>query len=178
MAFAAVTQVGEAFVGSGAEAAHVNTVLGRRGGPVETAWATALATPRAGHVPFVVVLCPNLPVQPPTLFVNKATLSGDEQHERLTWGAAQAGVAAGVTAAVCSGIVPANDVGALLLIAAVWVSPAAGDEGLVFANNRQATETALAAGASGTPSVSDVLAAGEPENPYFGPPARPVGDSG
>mgnify|MGYP001421897508 CR=1 FL=1 len=77
MAFAAVTQVGEAFAGSGAEAAHVNTVLGRRGGPVETAWATALATPRAGHVPFVVVLRPNLPVQPPTLFVNKATLGGD-----------------------------------------------------------------------------------------------------
>lgn len=165
-------------MGTGDEAAHVNTVLGRRGGPVETAWATAIATPRTGHVPFVVVLRPNVPVQPPTLFVNKATLVGDERHERLTWGAAQAGVAAGVTAAVRSGIVPASDVGALLLIAAVWVSPAAGDEGLVFSNNRHATETALAAGASGAPLVGDVLAAGEPENPYYRPPPRPAGGSG
>ena len=30
-----VTQLGEAFVGSGPEAAHVNTVLGEKGGPVE-----------------------------------------------------------------------------------------------------------------------------------------------
>ena len=170
MTFAAVTQVGEAFSGSGAEAAHVNTVLGRRGGPIETAWATALATPRAGHVAFVVVLRPNVPVQPPTLFVNKATLGGDERHERLTWGAAQAGVAAGVTAAVRAGVVPAAEVGGLLLIVAVWVAPGALDEDLVFANNREATETALAAGASGAPLVSEVLAAGEPENPYFRTP--------
>jgi 5,6,7,8-tetrahydromethanopterin hydro-lyase len=74
--------------------------------------------------------------------------------------------------------VPASDVGALLLIAAVWVSPAAGDEGLVFSNNRHATETALAAGASGAPLVGDVLAAGEPENPYYRPPSRPPSTSG
>jgi len=170
MAFAAVTQVGEAFVGAGAEAAHINTVLGRRGGSLETAWATALATPRSGHVPFVVVLRPNVPVQPPTLFVNKATLGGDEHHEHLTWGAAQAGVAAGVTAAVRAGILPAAEVGALLLIVAVWVAPSASDEGLVFTNNREATTTALATGASGAPLVGDVLAAGEPENPYFRQP--------
>lgn len=165
-----MTQVGEAFVGTGAEVAHVNTVLGRRGGPVETAWATALATPRSGHVPFVVVLRPNVPVQPPTLFVNKATLGGDERHERLTWGAAQVGVAAAVTAAVRAGVVPAAEVGRLLLIVAVWVAPSASDEDLVFANNREATETALSAGASGAPLVGDVLTVGEPENPYFRTP--------
>ena len=38
-------EIGEAFVGEGAEAAHLNTVLGPRAGPVGTAWATALATP-------------------------------------------------------------------------------------------------------------------------------------
>src|SRR5919202_1902466 len=48
------TLIGEAFEGDGANAAHVNSVLGRKGGPVETAWATALATPRQGHIPFVV----------------------------------------------------------------------------------------------------------------------------
>jgi len=48
-------QLGEAFVGEGPNAAHVNTVLGGRDGSVGTAWATALATPSQGHAPFVVV---------------------------------------------------------------------------------------------------------------------------
>ena len=36
--------IGESFVGDGVNAAHINVVLGRRDGPVGTAWATALAT--------------------------------------------------------------------------------------------------------------------------------------
>ena len=55
------TQIGEAFVGSGPDAAHLNTVLGARGGPVESAWATALAMPRPGHVAFVCVCGPVWP---------------------------------------------------------------------------------------------------------------------
>ncbi len=70
-------QLGEAFIGEGANAAHVNTVLGPRDGPVGTAWATALATPSAGHAPFVVVLQPGVPVKPFTLFVNKARIESD-----------------------------------------------------------------------------------------------------
>ena len=34
--------IGESFVGDGVNAAHINVVLGRRDGPVGTAWATAL----------------------------------------------------------------------------------------------------------------------------------------
>ena len=37
--------IGEGFAGEGANAAHVNTVLGETSGPVGVAWATALATP-------------------------------------------------------------------------------------------------------------------------------------
>jgi 5,6,7,8-tetrahydromethanopterin hydro-lyase len=162
-----VTQIGEGFAGSGPDAAHVNTVLGAKGGPVETAWATALATPRAGHVPFVAVLRPNLPVKPATLLVNKAELRGD-RHAALTWGAAQAGVAAGVAAAVRDGVVPPGDVDDLLLIAAVWVAWDAADEEAVFANNRVATRAALEAGARLQPDVAAVLAAADaPQNPYF-----------
>src|SRR5579859_3247716 len=69
-------QVGESFIGEGAEAAHINTVLGDREGPVGTAWATSLAMPRPGHIPFVTVLKPNLPVKPPTLFVRFGTDPG------------------------------------------------------------------------------------------------------
>jgi 5,6,7,8-tetrahydromethanopterin hydro-lyase len=40
--------IGESFVGEGAAAAHINTVLGDRHGPVGTAWATSLANGAAG----------------------------------------------------------------------------------------------------------------------------------
>lgn len=163
------TQIGEAFVGSGPGAAHLNTVLGTRGGPVEWAWATSLAMPRPGHIPFVCVLRPGLAVKPFTLFVNKAPLTGPG-HERLTWGAAQAGVASGVLAAVADGVIAAAEVDALLLIAAVWVDPEASDETVVYENNREATREALEAGLHRAPDIGDLLAGRhEPWNPFFRP---------
>ena len=159
--------IGEGFAGSGPNAAHVNTVLGRKGGPVETAWATALATPRQGHIPFVVVLRPNMPVKPATLFVNKADVR-DDRHAALTWGAAQAGVAQGVLAAVAEGVIPADEVDDLVLVAAVWVDWAADDEEQVYANNVAATRGALTAAAEGSPALDDLLAVrDEPQNPFF-----------
>ncbi len=169
MTFADTTLIGEAFAGSGANAAHLNVVLGRKGGPVETAWTTALATPRQGHIPFVVVLRPNVPVKPLTLFVNKADLRG-ERHSTITWGAAQAGVARGVGEAVSAGTVPAAEVDDLLLIAAAWVDWDADDEGAVYENNAVATRDALAAAVERRPRVEDVLAAAErPSNSFFTP---------
>lgn len=162
-------QIGESFVGEGAHAAHVNTVLGHRDGPAGAAWATALATPSPGHVPFVAVLRPSLPVKPLTLFVTKAAAT-DDRHATLTWGAAQAGIAAGVADAVADEVVPAAAADTHVLIAAVWVNPAAEDAEAVYRNNREAVRAALAAGAGGAPALADVLAARDrPANPFFTP---------
>lgn len=138
-------QYGEAYAGHGLDAAHVNTVLGAKHGPVETAWATAIATPRDGHAAFVVVASPNVPVLPMTLFVNKATIASRE-HASMTWGAAQLGVAAGVLDAVESHVIAPYSLTSLLLIAAVWVDPAARSADAVFENNREATTEALRRG--------------------------------
>ena len=159
--------IGESFIGDGAEAAHINTILGRRDGPVGTAWATALATPSQGHTPFVAVVKPGLPAKPMTLFVNKAPIASPE-HGTLTWGAAQAGVAAGVADAVAGGLIEVADCDHLLLIAAVWVNPDASDAELIYANNRAAMLAAIRASLDGLPRVSDVLAARHlPSNPYY-----------
>jgi 5,6,7,8-tetrahydromethanopterin hydro-lyase len=160
--------IGEGFAGDGVDAAHINIMLGAKSGPVGVAWATALATPRPGHAAFVVVAAPNVPVKPMTLFVNKATVDpANEVHARLTWGAAQAGVAAGVVAAHRKAVLRADDADDLVLVAAVWVNPDATDEEAVYANNAGATLAALTAGRDGLPSVQSVLDAGEPRNPYF-----------
>lgn len=165
-------QIGESFVGEGVNAAHVNTVLGHRDGPAGTAWATALATPSAGHVPFVAVLRPSLPVKPMTLLVTKAAPAGDE-HGLLIWGPAQAGVAAGVADAVAGGSIPEPDTSTHVLIAAVWVNPGADDADAVYRNNREATRTALANGAKDLPTIDAVLAAKDsPSNPFYTPEER------
>ncbi len=165
--FASPTLFGESFVGTGADAAHTNIVLGRRGSPVEGAWAGSLAAPRQGHVPFVAVLQPGVPVLPLTLFVNKAPIEGD-RHGTLTWGAAQAGLAAGIARALGEGLIPPEDADDLLCIAAVWVNPKADDEEQVFDNQREAAYGALRAAVDGRPRVDEVLAAaGSPSNPYF-----------
>ena len=166
------TQFGEGFAGQGADAAHVNTVLGAAGGAVESAWATALATPSSGHAPFVCVMRPGLPVRPLTLFVNKAEIRGD-RHGQLTWGAAQAGVASGVAQCVSEGVIARDLASTGLLIAAVWVDWGADDADAVFENNRVATRMALTAGATGSPSVDDVLSeAAEPWNPFYRAPGN------
>jgi len=164
-----VMEIGESFVGTGPNAAHVNTVLGGREGPVGAAWATALATPSAGHAPFVAVVQPGLPVKPFTLFVSRARIEG-AAHSRLTWGPAQAGVAAGVADAVAAAVVAEDEAEELLLIAAVWVDPGADDADAVFANNREATRSAIVIGRAGLPSARDGVAKRtEAWNPYFRP---------
>lgn len=164
-------QIGESFIGEGVNAAHINTVLGDRSGPVGTAWTTALATPSAGHVPFMAVLSPGVPVQPPTLFVTKAA-PADDEHGLLIWGPAQAGVAGGVADAVADGVVAPALVADGALVVAVWVNPGADDADEVYRNNREATRTALTNGARGLPTTEEVLAArADLRNPFYTPPS-------
>jgi 5,6,7,8-tetrahydromethanopterin hydro-lyase len=168
-------QIGESFVGDGVNAAHVNTVFGHREGPAGVAWASALATPSQGHVPFVTVLRPSLPVKPLTLFVTKSAPAGDE-HGLLIWGPAQAGIAAGVADALADAVISREQADSHVIIAAVWVNPKADDAEAVFANNRLSVRTALENGALSLPDTDDVIAArNSPTNPFFTP--RPRSDS-
>lgn len=162
-------QIGEAFVGAGGDAAHINTVLGQRSGPVGAAWTAALAGSTEGHTHFLVAAQPGVMTMPPTLFVNKATVS-DPEHGRMTWGPAQAGVAKGIAGALEEGVIDRAEAATLVIIAAVWVDPAATDASVVFANNAEATQTALRNGRDGGPTVEDSIRAGlSPWNPFYRP---------
>jgi 5,6,7,8-tetrahydromethanopterin hydro-lyase len=163
--------IGECFTGEGVNAAHINTVAGPRSGPAGIAWASALASPSAGHVPFVAVLEPSMPVKPLTLFVTKSAPEGDA-HGNLIWGPAQAGVAAGVADAVADGIISREQAESDVVIAAVWVNPGANDPDTVYRNNREATRKALERGIAGSPDVDTVLPLrARPRNPFYTAPA-------
>ena len=161
--------IGEGFEGGGQNAAHINLILGTKA-QLGAAFAAAAASPGPGHIPFQAVLQPNLPVKPATLFVAKAVLK-TEQHERMTWGPAQAGVAAGITQALLDGVLPNEAEDGWLAIALVWVDPAADDAEAVYANNRAAALSACKrALMAGWPSRDELKAglAGV-SNPFFTP---------
>ena len=129
--------VGESYEGEGRDAAHVSLLLGSKA-LLGSAFATAAASPGPGHIPFQVVLKPNVPVKPATLFIAKAVLR-DAKHEQLTWGPAQLGVAAGLTRALLEAVLPAAAADEWLAIALVWVDSNADDADAVYANNKAAT---------------------------------------
>ena len=162
--------IGEAFEGVGPNAAHINLILGPKAelGPT---YALAAASPGPGHIPFQAVLKPNVPAVPATLFVGKAVIR-DENHEQMTWGPAQAGVAAGITEALLGGALPPIAAEAWVAIALVWVNWTADDAEAVYANNRAATAAAARRALDGGPSreaLAEALAS--VSNPYFTPKA-------
>ena len=164
--------IGEGFEGGGANAAHINLILGTRA-EIGSAFATAAASPGAGHIPFLAVVKPNVPAKPATLFVAKAVLRG-AAHETMTWGPAQAGVAAGVTQALLEGVLPAEAEDGWLAIALVWVDWNADDAEVVYANNRAATllacRRALTAAWPSRAELAEALAG--VSNPFFTPASR------
>ncbi len=163
-------RIGEAWSGAVPNGSHVNVVVARRGSPTAAALAGALSSPRPGHLPFLACLEPGTLVRPTTIVVNKVTL-GSDQLERLTWGAAQLGIAQGVLDAVADGTLDAAEVPELLLLVAVWVDPKAHDETAVRRANREAMRAALADAIS--PPSADVVRAlaarrEEARNAYYG----------
>ena len=163
--------IGEGFEGPGVNAAHINIVMGPRSGGAGTAFATSLATPSAGHIPFMVVAAPNVPVKPMTLFVNKAAIDGD-MHANATWGAAQAGIAKAITEALLDGVLPEEAENEWVIITANWINPNCDDLDAVYLNNYRACQTALRAALQGLPNrdalekVRHAIA-----NPFYTPKA-------
>ena len=60
-------QIGEALMGQGSELAHVDLMIGDKGGPVGQAFANGLTQLSAEHTPLLSVIRPKLPPKPSTL---------------------------------------------------------------------------------------------------------------
>ena len=75
--------------------------------------------------------------------VNKSTIA-DDRLGRITWGAAQLGIAQGVLDAHADGTLGASAADELVLLVALWVDPAAHDETAVRVANRAAMRAAIA----------------------------------
>ncbi|MBC8013499.1 MAG: formaldehyde-activating enzyme, partial [Methyloceanibacter sp.] len=68
------TCVGESLVGEGNEVAHVDLLIGPRGGAVEQAFCNALTNNKDGFTTLLALVAPNLMCKPPTILYNKVTI--------------------------------------------------------------------------------------------------------
>jgi 5,6,7,8-tetrahydromethanopterin hydro-lyase len=137
-------RIGEAWSGEVPNGSHINVALARRGSPAAAAAVGALASPRPGVLPYLACLSPGRLVRPATIVVNKSPVGSNETLDRITWGAAQLGIAQGVLDAVAEGVLDATRADDIVVLVAVWVDPAAHDETAVRLANREATRSAIA----------------------------------
>lgn len=151
------TLVGEALVGDGPEVAHIDLVIGPKGGAVDDAFVTSLASPRMGHTPLLAVLEPNLPAKPSTLIVNKVTIKNARQAA-LMFGPAQAAVAKAVMDSVAEGVIPRERVEDLLIVVSVFIEWDAEDKKKIYENNYLATKMAIKRAVRSEPAVDEILA--------------------
>jgi formaldehyde-activating enzyme len=132
--------IGEGWSGVDPNGAHVNVVLADRGTPTAAALLTTFTSPAPGHAPILVVVGEDKdhyePVWPPTIMINKETAT-EPLHQKITWGAAQLGIAQGVLDAVAEQLVPAS--GNVLVFVAIYIDAGAGDETAVRIASREAT---------------------------------------
>ena len=68
------TMVGESLVGDGNEVAHIDLLIGPKGGAVEAAFCNTLANNKDGFTSLLAVVAPNLPAKPNTVMFNKVTI--------------------------------------------------------------------------------------------------------
>ena len=150
------TLIGEALVGEGKEVAHIDLAIGSKGGPFETAFLTALASPASSHTPLLAVLAPNLMPKPATLMVNKVSIKNAGQAV-LIFGPAQAAVARAVADSVADGIIPKSQAEDLLLIVSVFIEWDARDKKKIYEYNYEATKLAIRRAFAGEPKIDEVL---------------------
>jgi formaldehyde-activating enzyme len=148
--------VGEALAGQGVEVAHIDLLIGKKDGPVAEAFAKAKATPTPGHEPLLAILEPNLSVKPDTLIVPTVTITGMRQAS-MVYGPAQTAVAKAVMDSVGDGTIPRQAVGELIIIANVFVHPAALDRQRVYINNYKAMRHAIRKTMEGRPNVDELV---------------------
>ena len=149
--------VGESLVGDGNEVAHIDLMIGPRGSPAETAFATALTNNKDGFTALLAVLAPNLPAKPNTVMFNKVTIKGAKQAVQM-FGPAQYAVAKAVADSVADGTIPEAEADDLFICVGVFIHWEAADDKKIQDFNYRATKESIERAVSGKPTAAEVVA--------------------
>lgn len=149
-------KIGEALVGSGNEVAHIDLLIGDKGGYVGQAFANGLTQLSKGHTPILGVIRPNLPSKPYTLVVPKVTVEDMEDASKI-FGPAQAAVAKAVADAVEEGVIPKDKIEDWVVVVSVFIHPKATDYRKIYQYNYGATKLALKRALSDYPNLDKIM---------------------
>ncbi len=144
-------KIGEGFAGPPFfELAHVDLVLGERGGPVDKAISQALGVPHPGHEVRIIY------ERPRTLLVPTVTARTAKQEEQIYVHATN-GVVQAIEASIADGFLPEEALGDLVMIANVFVHPAAANRRRIEMNNYKAMRAAIRKAIEGRPPIEALL---------------------
>ena len=149
--------VGESLVGEGNEVAHIDLIIGPRGGAAEVAFANALTNNKEGFTSLLALVAPNLAVKPSTVIFNKVTIKGAKQAIQM-FGAAQYAIAKAVVDSVADGTIPTDEADDLFICVGVFIHWEAADDRKIQDYNYRATKEAIERALAGRPTASEVVA--------------------
>jgi 4-hydroxy-tetrahydrodipicolinate synthase len=144
-------RVGEGFAGPPFfELAHIDLLLGEHGGPVGKAITQAVGVRHPGHE--VRVICE----RPRTLLVPTVTVRSKKQEEHIYECAAR-GILKATEASIADGFLPKDALEDLVMIANVFVHPAAANRTRIEMNNYKAMRAAIRKAIEERPALEELL---------------------
>jgi 5,6,7,8-tetrahydromethanopterin hydro-lyase len=149
--------VGESLVGEGNEVAHIDLLIGPRGGAAETAFANCLTNNKNGFTSLLAVIAPNLITKPATVMFNKVTIKGAKQAVQM-FGPAQHAVAKAVADSVADGTIPVAEADDLFICVGVFIHWDAADDKKIQEYNYKATKESIERAVNGEPKAAEVVA--------------------
>ena len=149
--------VGESLVGDGNEVAHIDLIIGPRGGTAETAFANCLTNNKDGFTSLLAVVAPNLATKPHTVMFNKVTIKGAKQAVQM-FGPAQAAVARAVADCVAEGTIPQDEANDVFICVGVFIHWEAADDKKIYDYNYTAVKESIERAVRGDPQPSEVVA--------------------
>ena len=149
--------IGESLIVDGNEVAHIDLMIGPRGGAAETAFAHCLTNNKDGFTGLLAVVAPNLMTKPATVMFNKVTIKGAKQAVQM-FGPAQYAVAKAVADSVADGTIPEAEADDLFICVGVFIHWEAADDKKIQDFNYRAVKEALERAVTGKPTPAEVVA--------------------
>jgi 4-hydroxy-tetrahydrodipicolinate synthase len=144
-------KIGEGFAGPPFfELAHIDLLIGERGGPVDKALEQAMGVPHPGHEVRIIQ------ERPRTLLVPTVTVRSKKQESHIYENAAS-GVLKAIDASTADGFLPQDALDDLVMIANVFVHPSAANRTRIEFNNYKAMRAAIRKAIEGRPTLQELL---------------------
>jgi len=147
--------IGEALVGEGNEVAHIDLTIGKKEGPVGTAFLNGMTQLSQGHTPVLGVIRPNLISKPATLIIPKVTVKNLDDASKI-FGPAQAAVSKAVADSVADGTIPEDYAEDYVILVSVFIHPEAEGYDKIYRYNYSATKMALKRALEHYPSLKKI----------------------